>query len=67
MGEDNIKDGSSYVLDTETSQLDMPGLNVQVALSEALEVRGGPLRESEIWPVLTQTSEALQDLFLKGL
>ena len=44
----------------------MPGLNIQVALSEALEVRGGPLTEREIWAVLRQSVESLQDLFIKG-
>ncbi|XP_013396442.1 tyrosine-protein phosphatase non-receptor type 13 [Lingula anatina] len=45
----------------------MPSLDVHVALSEALEVQGGPLREPQIWAVLCQTAEAIQDLFIKDL
>lgn len=44
----------------------MPVLSLKVALSEALEVRGTPLEENEIWGVLCQAAERLQDLFLKG-
>lgn len=44
----------------------MPGLNVQVTLSEALEVRAGPLVEPEVWGILCQAAETLQDIFLSG-
>lgn len=40
--------------------------NMHVSLAEALEVRGGPLQEEEIWAVLNQSAESLQELFRKG-
>ena len=45
---------------------EMPGLGIQVTLGEALEVRGCPLQEAEIWSVMCQAAEALQDVFLNG-
>uniref|UniRef100_A0A4X2M260 Tyrosine-protein phosphatase non-receptor type 13 n=1 Tax=Vombatus ursinus TaxID=29139 RepID=A0A4X2M260_VOMUR len=38
---------------------------MHVSLAEALEVRGGPLQEEEIWAVLSQSAESLQELFRK--
>ncbi|XP_029411167.1 tyrosine-protein phosphatase non-receptor type 13 isoform X1 [Nannospalax galili] len=38
---------------------------MHVSLAEALEVRGGPLQEEEIWAVLNQSAETLQELFRK--
>ena len=52
--------------DLDEIDSNMPGLSLHVVLSEALEVRGGPLVEEELWAVLTQATEALQDLFLTG-
>ena len=43
----------------------MPGV-VHVSLSEVLEVQGGPLPENDLWAILCQATEALQDLFLRG-
>uniref|UniRef100_A0A7M4F3L3 Tyrosine-protein phosphatase non-receptor type 13 n=1 Tax=Crocodylus porosus TaxID=8502 RepID=A0A7M4F3L3_CROPO len=43
----------------------MPG-NMHVSLAEALEVRGGPLQEEEIWAILNQSAESLQELFRKA-
>lgn len=40
--------------------------NMHVSLAEALEVRGGPLQEEEVWAVLSQSAESLQELFHKG-
>ncbi|XP_071609726.1 tyrosine-protein phosphatase non-receptor type 13 [Heliangelus exortis] len=37
-----------------------------VSLAEALEVRGGPLQEEEIWAILNQSAESLQELFRKA-
>ena len=37
-----------------------------VSLSEALEVRGSPLTEMEIWALLCLGAEALQDIFITG-
>ncbi|XP_048640821.1 tyrosine-protein phosphatase non-receptor type 13 isoform X5 [Marmota marmota marmota] len=39
--------------------------NMHVSLAEALEVRGGSLQEEEIWAVLNQSAESLQELFRK--
>lgn len=39
---------------------------MHVSLAEALEVRGGPLLEEEVWAVLSQSAESLQELFHKG-
>ena len=39
---------------------------IPLALSEALEVQGKPLLENEMWGVLCQAAEALQDIFLRG-
>ncbi len=44
----------------------MPDMEIRVSLAEALEVRGGPLEEAEIWAVMCQATEALQDLFFSG-
>ncbi|XP_058472827.1 tyrosine-protein phosphatase non-receptor type 13 isoform X1 [Solea solea] len=38
---------------------------MHVSLAEALEVRGGPLQEEEVWAVLSQSVESLQELFHK--
>lgn len=40
---------------------------MHVSLAEALEVRGGPLQEEEVWAVLSQSAESLQELFHKGI
>ncbi|XP_044159722.1 tyrosine-protein phosphatase non-receptor type 13 isoform X2 [Bufo gargarizans] len=39
---------------------------MQVSLAEALEVRGGPLEEEELWAVLNQSTESLQQLMRKA-
>lgn len=39
---------------------------MHVSLAEALEVRGGPLQEEEIWAVLNQSAESLQEVFRRG-
>ncbi|CAH6881685.1 Ptpn13 [Phodopus roborovskii] len=39
---------------------------MHVSLAEALEVRGGPLQEEEIWAVLNQSAESLQELFRRA-
>lgn len=44
----------------------MPVLNITVSLSEVLEVRDGPLTDTEIWALLCQSAEALQDIFMAG-
>lgn len=44
----------------------MPVPNITVSLSEVLEVRGSPLTETEIWALLCQGAELLQDLFITG-
>ncbi|XP_036384166.1 tyrosine-protein phosphatase non-receptor type 13 isoform X2 [Megalops cyprinoides] len=36
---------------------------MHVSLAEALQVRGGPLQEEEVWAVLSQSAESLQELF----
>uniref|UniRef100_A0A3P9HP45 Protein tyrosine phosphatase non-receptor type 13 n=1 Tax=Oryzias latipes TaxID=8090 RepID=A0A3P9HP45_ORYLA len=38
---------------------------MHVSLAEALEVRGGPLQEEEVWALLSQSAESLQELFHK--
>ncbi|XP_075717007.1 tyrosine-protein phosphatase non-receptor type 13 isoform X2 [Rhinoderma darwinii] len=43
-----------------------PTDNMQVSLAEALEVRGGPLEEEELWAVLNQSTESLQQLMRKA-
>ena len=45
----------------------MPALTANsVTLDEILEVHAGPLKEDELWAVLSQASEALQDVLIKG-
>jgi len=44
----------------------MPVENINVSLSEALEVRGGPLEENEIWGLLSQSVVELQELLITG-
>lgn len=45
----------------------MPALTANsVTLDEILEVRAGPLSEQELWALLSQSSVALQDVFIKG-
>ena len=45
----------------------MPALTANsVTLDEILEVRAGPLRDEELWALLSQSSVALQDVFVKG-
>uniref|UniRef100_A0A4W3HEM6 Protein tyrosine phosphatase non-receptor type 13 n=1 Tax=Callorhinchus milii TaxID=7868 RepID=A0A4W3HEM6_CALMI len=39
---------------------------MHVSLAEALEVRGGPLEEEEIWALLSQSTECLHELFHKA-
>uniref|UniRef100_A0A3B5QZH6 Protein tyrosine phosphatase non-receptor type 13 n=1 Tax=Xiphophorus maculatus TaxID=8083 RepID=A0A3B5QZH6_XIPMA len=38
---------------------------MHVSLAEALQVRGGPLQEEEVWALLSQSAESLQELFNK--
>ncbi|XP_075462010.1 tyrosine-protein phosphatase non-receptor type 13 isoform X4 [Ascaphus truei] len=40
--------------------------NMHVSLAEALQVRGGPLQEEELWAVLSQSAESLQELLRKA-
>lgn len=55
-------------LDMVSYHCSMPVLeNVQVSLTEVLEVRGQSLEEWELWSVLFQTTEAVQDTCLKGI
>lgn len=45
----------------------MPALTANsVTLDEILEVRAGPLGEEELWALLSQSSVALQDVFIRG-
>ena len=46
----------------------MPVANqpVQVSLSDVLQVRAGALEEEELWSVLCQSAEAVQDIFIRG-
>lgn len=44
----------------------MPVLDITVSLAEVLEVQGTPLKEPEIWAILCQSTELLQDLFIRG-
>lgn len=45
----------------------MPALTANsVTLDEILDVRAGPLSEEELWALLSQSSVALQDVFIKG-
>ncbi|XP_020604775.1 tyrosine-protein phosphatase non-receptor type 13-like, partial [Orbicella faveolata] len=45
----------------------MPALTANsVTLDEILEVRAGPLSDEELWALLSQSSVALQDVFVKG-
>lgn len=45
----------------------MPALTANsVTLDEILEVRAGPLSEEELWALLSQSSVALEDVFVKG-
>ncbi|GFS83111.1 FERM and PDZ domain-containing protein 2 [Nephila pilipes] len=54
-------------LDMVSYHCSMPVLeNVQVSLHEVLEVRGQPLEEWELWGILFQTTQAVQDIFLRG-
>ena len=46
----------------------MPALTANsVTLDEILEVRAGPLKEEELWAILSHSSEALQDVLIKGI
>lgn len=46
----------------------MPALTANsVRLDEILEVRAGPLKEEELWAILSHSSEALQDVLIKGI
>ncbi|KAK7131480.1 hypothetical protein R3I94_016564 [Phoxinus phoxinus] len=40
---------------------------MHVSLAEALQVRGGPLQEEEVWAVLNQSAESLHELLRRGL
>ncbi|KAL5018640.1 hypothetical protein ScPMuIL_004362 [Solemya velum] len=44
----------------------MPVLDITVSLAEILEVQGTPIKEPEIWAILCQSTELLQDLFIRG-
>lgn len=45
----------------------MPALTANsVTLEEILEVHAGPLSDEELWALLSQSSVALQDIFVKG-
>ncbi|NP_001083012.2 tyrosine-protein phosphatase non-receptor type 13 [Danio rerio] len=39
---------------------------MHVSLAEALEVRGGPLQEEEVWAVLNQSAESLHELLRRA-
>lgn len=40
--------------------------SMHVSLAEALQVRGGPLQEEEVWAVLNQSAESLHELLRRG-
>ncbi|KAL8588982.1 hypothetical protein ACOMHN_065764 [Nucella lapillus] len=44
----------------------MPTVPIAVSIADILEVRGGPLREREVWALLCQSAAAVQDFFIKG-
>ena len=55
-------------LDMVSYHCSMPVLeNVQVTLTEVLQVRGHSLEEWELWSVLFQTTETVQDICLRGI
>lgn len=39
---------------------------IQVTLLEVLEVKGQALTEAELWALLCQATEAVQDVFIRG-
>lgn len=43
-----------------------PTGSMHVSLAEALQVRGGPLQEEEVWAVLNQSAESLHELLRRG-
>ncbi|KTF98258.1 hypothetical protein cypCar_00033378 [Cyprinus carpio] len=44
------------------AQRNVPDSSMHVSLAEALQVRGGPLQEEEVWAVLNQSAESLHEL-----
>lgn len=56
---------SSFRSQPETTNYNMPTADISVTLHEALEYRGSPLLETEIWSVLHQTLVYLQNKISK--
>lgn len=48
------------------SSINMPGLSLLVSLAEVLEVRDGPLNESEMWATIFTAVHTLKSYFEQG-
>uniref|UniRef100_A0A8C1ZPE2 Protein tyrosine phosphatase non-receptor type 13 n=1 Tax=Cyprinus carpio TaxID=7962 RepID=A0A8C1ZPE2_CYPCA len=57
---------SQHFIDSFCTSISVLICSMHVSLAEALQVRGGPLQEEEVWAVLNQSAESLHELLRRG-